>query len=203
MEAEIIKGSVEWVSPEPDQLSSKLFDLLNRAQDKVWFGPNGMGEREIENIEADLELKLPPDFCVFLQNINDPNGLFFAWRDFSRARYQHAIGEVADGVAFDVEYNDVWIERWGVRPSSSKEAVRRFRQDFPCWPRLLPIFGHRFLPADPCLSGNPVFSIMQTDIVYYGANLADYLIKELAPHVSTGKRTQFRSIPIWSDFVLV
>jgi hypothetical protein len=37
---------------------------------------------------------------------------------------------------------------------------------------------HRMMPAEPHLSGNPVFSVHQTDIIVYGKDLRDYLTHE-------------------------
>ena len=76
------------------------------------------------------------------------------------------------------------------------------RSDFLTWPELLPIFGHRYLAAEPCRSGNPVFSIYQLDIIYYGANLADYLMIEFlqddyAEHM---RGAHIQRIDVWSDF---
>jgi hypothetical protein len=34
------------------------------------------------------------------------------------------------------------------------------------------------IPDDPHLEGNPVFSVHQTDIIYYGYDLEDYLRHE-------------------------
>jgi hypothetical protein len=45
-------------------------------------------------------------------------------------------------------------------------------------PRLVPVFSHRYLPAEPHLSGNPVLSVYQTDIIYYGSNLKRYIAHE-------------------------
>jgi hypothetical protein len=47
-------------------------------------------------------------------------------------------------------------------------------------PRLIPVFGHRYLLAEPCQTGNPVLSIYQTDVVVYGADLRCYLLAEFA-----------------------
>ena len=41
-------------------------------------------------------------------------------------------------------------------------------------PKLVPIAGHRFIPEAPHEEGNPVFSVHQTDIIYYGRDLAEY-----------------------------
>jgi hypothetical protein len=42
-------------------------------------------------------------------------------------------------------------------------------------PRLIPIYMHRAIPNEPLETGNPVFSVMQTDVVVYGNNLERYL----------------------------
>ena len=47
-------------------------------------------------------------------------------------------------------------------------------------PVLIPICSHRYIPAEPFESGNPVFSVHQTDIIYYGADLMDYLQNEFS-----------------------
>lgn len=89
---------------------------------------------------------------------------------------------------------------WGKRPDNVDDAKSIMRRDFATWPRLVPLFGHRFLVVDPCKSGNPVFSIMQTDIIYYGSNLGIYLINEFL-----GRRPEREDwfpeeyIPIWHD----
>jgi hypothetical protein len=45
-------------------------------------------------------------------------------------------------------------------------------------PQLIRIADHRGIPNEPLASDNPVFSVMQTDIIVYGINLADYLANE-------------------------
>jgi hypothetical protein len=45
-------------------------------------------------------------------------------------------------------------------------------------PKLIPLFGIRYIPDEPHESGNPIFSIMGADIIHYGANLAHWLERE-------------------------
>lgn len=40
---------------------------------------------------------------------------------------------------------------------------------------MIPIYGHRYLPAGRGTHGHPVLSIYQTDIIVYGTDLADYI----------------------------
>lgn len=43
---------------------------------------------------------------------------------------------------------------------------------------LIPVCGHRYLPAEPCSAGNPVLSVYQMDIIVYGRDLAAYFAAE-------------------------
>ena len=43
-------------------------------------------------------------------------------------------------------------------------------------PTLIPIYGHRYLPAGNGTHGHPVLSVYQTDIIFYGTDLADYMV---------------------------
>jgi hypothetical protein len=57
-------------------------------------------------------------------------------------------------------------------------------------PRLIPIYAHRAVPNEPLEAGNPVFSVMQMDIIIYGNDLEQYLHNEfgLPPlHDETGR----------------
>jgi hypothetical protein len=97
------------------------------------------------------------------------------------------------------------MKRWGARPADSDAAKAIIRRDFVTWPKLLPICSHRYLAAEPCASDNPVFSIVGTDMICYGANLAHYLHLEFLRDDHEDYRKHAidpgaKDIPIWSDF---
>jgi len=186
-------------------LGPELFDLLNRTQrikTPVIYGRGGMSAADVQHVEAELGFRLPKDFSYFLQNVQDPGSVLFPWAAFNIDKYNELIGWVLHGIEFDVEHNKEWLDRWGKRPRATHDALELARRDFSTWPKLLPIFGHRFLAAEPCREGNPVFSIMQTDIIYYGADLANYLEMEFLPS-ATSRAVDFsriKQVPVWSDF---
>ena len=67
-------------------------------------------------------------------------------------------------------------------------------------PELIPIYGHRAIPAEPPEAGNPVFSIVQTDVMVYGSNLHEYLINEFKPRSPGGavvRSVEVRPIRFW------
>lgn len=190
------------------ELGPDLFERLNATQwvgnqTPVTYGVDGLSAADIAAIEAQLGFALPEDFAFLLRNMRDPGGVFFPWSSFQKQQYDQSIAWVLRGIEFDIEKNELWLKRWGERPGTPAEALDIARRDFATWPKLLPVYGHRFLPADPCRIGNPVFSIVQTDIVYYGTDLADYLINEFCRGETAGcaETGTIRKIDVWSEFV--
>jgi hypothetical protein len=189
------------------ELGSELFQLLNGKQwvgnqAPIVYGAPGLSTGQIASIEGQLGFRLPDDFAYLFSNLQDPGGVFFPWLEFDKRKYDEKIEWVLHGVEFDIEKNNLWLDRWGSKPDELSAALNAARKDFETWPKLLPIYGHRFLAAEPCCEGNPVFSIMQTDIIYYGANLAHYLLNEFVDqnytlHTSARK---IRRIEVWSGF---
>lgn len=185
-------------------VDDKLFKRLNAVkfnqQKTLVFGRKGISPNELDQIEEQLALKLPPDFRCLLENLHDPLEVFFPWNKFTLAEYQESIEWIISGIEFDIEHNSCWLSRWGTRPEDLTEAKMVMREDFKGWPRLVPIKGHRYLAVEPCLAGNPVFSIWQTDIICYGATLGEYLINEFVEQIpNPAAWTPKRDIPIWQN----
>ncbi len=64
-------------------------------------------------------------------------------------------------------------------------------------PILVPVFSHRYLASDPRFEPSPVFSVHQSDIIFYGDNLLDYIAHEFRlPPLHPSDRTH---VPFWSD----
>ncbi|GAA2710472.1 hypothetical protein [Actinoplanes palleronii] len=85
-----------------------------------------------------------------------------------------------DGVLFDVEHAGFWYPGWGERPADLATVLDQARAHLATVPRLVPVYAHRFLPAGRGTSGHPVLSVHQTDIVFAGFDVADYLHREFA-----------------------
>jgi hypothetical protein len=58
---------------------------------------------------------------------------------------------------------------------------------------MVPMQGHRYLPAGRGTHGHPVLSMFQTEIIYYGLDLARYIDKEFAPE-------PLATVEFWRDF---
>lgn len=105
-----------------------------------------------------------------------------------------------EGIIFDIENNDFWLREWGDRPASSNERAEVASAAVSHAPKLIPLISHRYIPTEPSESGNPVFSIYQTDIIYYGANLTHYFENEFGGW-SALDESAYRHIRFWSDLV--
>ena len=69
-------------------------------------------------------------------------------------------------------------------------------------PVRLPSFrcsAHRFIPADPRESGNPVFSVYQADVIHYGFDLPSYFHSEFGVGNPYSSPDVPREIEFWSE----
>lgn len=103
-------------------------------------------------------------------------------------------------VVFDVRHNSFWPSSWGVRPPRDDDAEAEAREHLAAVPRVVPFFGHRYLTAGLAIYDPPVFSIHQTDVIYYGRDLADYLAREFGVRgIRPIEVEASRRVPFWSD----
>jgi len=189
-------------------LDNKLFGELNTAIQNhgfgnLVFGKGGMADPEIATVESELGLPLPDDMKFLMGNVRELDSGSSPWSTLDRSSYEEQIDWVLQGILFDVEHANLWLRRWGSQPRNLEAAQDIARQDFALWPKLFPVFGHRFLVVQPKETDNPVFSIMQSDIVCYGANLAHYLLQEFGETRDYGENMAAQSprhVEIWSDF---
>jgi hypothetical protein len=164
----------------------------------------GMSSVEIRQIETDYNFCFPPDLKEFLMFALPVSSGFFNWRYASREQIIYQLSSPYEGICFDIEHNNFWMEEWGDRPSSHLDAFEQAKKAFTAAPTLIPIFEHRYMPAQPHDVGNPVFSVHQTDIIYYGANLFNYIENEFFQYFGReGYKLEgeVREIAFWSGFV--
>lgn len=161
----------------------------------------GLTSSEIEFAEEAYGFTFPPDLKEFLQ-LALPVGLRWPnWRDAADQHIQRIIDWPTEGICFDIENNSFWWDKWGERPEVLQEAFAVAKQKIAAAPRLIPVYSHRYLPATPHLTGNPVFSVYQTDIIYYGTDLGTYLQNEFHFALDDGGSQPIRRIEFWSDLV--
>ena len=139
---------------------------------------SGLTASEFETAEAEHGFRFPPDLRFFLSQVLPVGKGFPNWRSRDSRSIRDRLAWPAESLRFDVEHNGFWLPEWGPKPDSLDEAGEKARDHVRAAPFLIPIYHHRYLPASPCESGNPVYSVHQTDIVVYGLDLPSYLFAE-------------------------
>jgi hypothetical protein len=135
----------------------------------------GLTDAEVIAVEPRFGFTFPPDLREFLQTALPRGPAFPDWRSGDEAKLREWLDTPRQGVVFDVEYNDFWLDEWGPRSASLAEAMRIASDLVVAAPKLIPIYRNGMLPDVPHLAGNPVFSVHQTDIIVCGYDVADYL----------------------------
>ena len=129
----------------------------------------GLADSEVDAAENQYGFIFPPDLRAVLQFTLLVGEGFPNWRhdptDFITGRLNWPL----EGILFDVEHNDdIWPAEWGPRPERMDERFAVVTKLVVAAPKLDPIYSHRYIPAEPHENGNPVYSVYQTDIIYYG-----------------------------------
>ena len=140
----------------------------------------GLTDQEVARVEATYHFRFPPDLRALLQYVLPVAERFPNWRDESEESLRSRLDWPADGICFDIEHNVFWMTEWGPQPADPAAACAIARREIAKAPTLIPIYGHRYIPDELHLAGNPIFSVYQTDIIYYGRDLAHYFANEFA-----------------------
>nr|CAP47646.1 putative integron gene cassette protein [uncultured bacterium] len=160
----------------------------------------GLNDAEIASIESRFDFQFPADLRSFLQ-AGMPQGEGFPdWRGADETVLQEWLDTPRKGIVFDVEHNGFWLPEWGSRPPSLDQAMQHASQMVKAAPTLIPIFEHRMLPVEPQSAGNPVFSVQQTDIIYYGFDLVSYLCREFGLTPPAEIPAEPRAVRFWDSF---
>ena len=166
----------------------------------------GLTDAEFARVEQDFGFEFADDHRAVLATAlpvdRDARHTWPDWRDGDPAALRAQLDRPVDGVLFDVERNGFWHRGWGERPVDVRERLEAAREELAKVPRLVPIYAHRFLPAGRGTSGHPVLSVHQTDLIYYGADLLDYIEREFGyvPNWSEGWDPQ-ATVPFWSELL--
>jgi hypothetical protein len=171
------------------------FQRKRRADGRVWA--EGYTQSELDEAQDKFGLVFPPDLVSLLRDRRPV--LAYDWRSDDK-EIREMLAWPLEGLLFDVENNTLWWPEWGERPRTAEARAEVLAMIVGGAPRLIPLVSHRYLPAEPHEAGNPVFSVYQSDVIYYGADLADYFEREfgdprrpLPQHI--------KHVPFWSDLV--
>jgi hypothetical protein len=159
---------------------------------------------ELDEIQVRWKLRFPPDLLKLLTLRRPLLSAGFDWIRTPRDEIEQILKWPSEGFTFDVLENRLWWPRWESKPRSFLAQARRFEKILASAPRPIPLGGHRYIPETPSEPGNPVFSIYQSDVIYYGVDLADWLLREergwTAGRLIDPSHPP-KEIPFWSEVV--
>lgn len=155
----------------------------------------GYSKSELDAAQERYGLRFPPDLIDLFLEQQPANG--YDWRGESPG-IRKMLNWPFEMLEFDLEHNGLWWPEWGSRPATAEDRAAVLQFELAKAPKLIPLIGHRFIPEEPCLSGNPVFSMHGQDTIYYGATLQEYFDNEFNGQWVVG---QTRRVRFWSDLV--
>lgn len=198
------------ISDEGARLGAEAAHRLARTG-RYEFEP-GLTDAEFTRIEREYGCAFADDHRAFLAaglpvNVAPEEGQTWSkpwpeWRGGEPDSLRQQLEWPVDGVLFDVEHG-FWHEGWGERPSDGIAALASARSHLAKAPALVPVYAHRYLPAGPGGFGHPVLSVWQTDIIYYGLDLVDYVdreFRETRGEVDESWNPQ-ATVPFWRDLL--
>lgn len=90
-----------------------------------------------------------------------------------------SLNYVYEDLLEDTLNNRLWLKSWGLKPKSTDDRKKIFTKWYNNAPKLVPIYGHRFVISEPQETDNTILSIMGSDTIIYGVNMRHYLLNEL------------------------
>ena len=143
----------------------------------------GLTNEELITVEANFDITFPPDLQTLLCLELPVSKGFVNWRKaLSSKEYEDEVfdklNRPLEGMLFDIENNAFWDENWGEKPEIFEQQKEIATQNFKKYPKLIPIYSNRYIPSKPHETGNPILSVHQIDIIYYGFDLATYFRNE-------------------------
>lgn len=164
-----------------------------------------LNDDEIARIETILGFEFADDHRAFLSTGLPRGDRWPDWRAADLTALPSLLAWPRTGVLFDVQHNGFWDQRWGVRPADQRAALALAQERLADAPQMVPVYGHRYLPAGRGTHGHPVMSMYQTDIICYGTNLADYISREFGdtrPIANANRQGRpHTTVVFWSDLI--
>lgn len=141
----------------------------------------GLSDDEFARVEAELGVVFADDHRAFLAAGLPVGASWPNWRGEGRRSLAKRLHLPIEGVLFAVEWSDFWDAGWGKRPARMKDVLRSAKYQLARVPQLIPVYSHRYLPGGRGTFGQPVLSVVQTEVTVYGADLAGYIANEFGP----------------------
>ena len=177
-------------------------DILQLLTEKEVLIEPGLTAEEFDIIEKIYNIHFPESLKGFLMQGLPISKGFYNWRDFSSGNVSKIKKAITCPVEMVYELSDevYWCEQWGKEPDNVDEFVQEVRKRLEEAPKLIPVYGHRYMPMDG--SNPPILSVHGIDIIYYGQDLRDYFKVEFGSKKQSEIDFEgISNIPFWSEIM--
>jgi hypothetical protein len=174
-------------------------DVVARLEDAGVRLDRGLTEADVKRVEKKFGFAFGPDHRALLRAALPLGDAWLNWRHATPAKIRERLQAPAEGIVTAVLTEDFWVAAWGPRPGDEKTAERTARAELGRAPALVPLYGHRYLPAAPAPAGSPVFSVQQADVVIYAVDLLEYVDLEFGSVDATSSAGNLPHLDFWSD----
>jgi hypothetical protein len=174
----------------------RAVEVLRRAGERL---TPGLTDAELHDVEHRFGFRFAPEHRALLRLALPAGEGWPDWRSRDPADLEGRLRWPVDGVLFDVRNDAFWPASWGPRPVEETAALAVARERLAAVPRLVPLFSHRYLPAAPAPDPSPVFSVHQSDVIFYGGDLEDYVQHEFWLTGSWSAQVPAARVAFWSD----
>jgi len=184
----------------------KKYDaIIARLEEKGVSFESGMSQKDILETEEYYGISFPVEMKEFFVSGLPVSSGFYNWRNTSSENtslIRRALKMPIEGLKSDLRNGDFWCENWGLKPERNEDAIEILLTQYKRAPKMIPVYAHRYMPFIPGSDNIPVFSIMQSDIIYYGTDLVSYLEIEFGfKQYNDILQAGFRQIEFWSDLM--
>lgn len=177
-------------------------DLVDRTL-RIWADAGmalapGAEEADLAAAEDRFGFRFAPAHRALLLRASPRVFGWVSWHDLDDPGLSDAVSWPIDSVLFDVGTGAYWQRGWGVRPADDDDAVRVARAEIAEWPRLVPLYGHRYTVSAQWKSPL-VFSAYQTGVLVCGRDLCDWASWEFASGEMGGRGVAADALPPWTE----
>ncbi len=173
---------------------ARAVDVLREAGARL---EPGLSDGEVAGLQARWGIVLCTDHAALLRLAVPVGDGWIDWRTAPDDLIRERLRAPREGLLFDVARNGFWPGSWGPRPSDPGVAAEAASVRLATWPRLVPLYGHRYLPPGPYPSPSPVLSVVQSDVIYYGRDLLAWVRREFLG-VPLPEQPRPAELPFWS-----
>lgn len=192
-----------FLEPAPDEEAWEAY--LGFAMEHLGSdGSRGLTNAQLAVVEDAVEAELPFEIGLLLvMGVPDGEG-WPDWRDNPAGHVAAWHERLIGGITFDIRENGFWSPSFGPRPDDVDEQVEAAVRAYPELPTLFPVHGHRAIPISAApgfdtASGNPILSVVQTDVIVYADDLAGLLHRDFGVPLPLWQREGERRFAFWSD----